>query len=153
MPQYDEKHVKICGGLVVWDGITRPETLDDNSGQKWNVKLVIPPTSPDVSLFDQLARAELMNSEYKGALPNGGLWPISPTKPGEFGGGFDNWAVINCTTYKSPDVYDENGQLLQPMQYGQLMYPGQRIDVLVHCKAYNNKSKGIACCCAGGCWP
>jgi hypothetical protein len=45
----------------------------------------------------------------------------------------------------TPDVFDERGQKLNPMQYGQLIYSGQKVNAIVTCRAYNNKSRGIKC--------
>ena len=47
MPQFDEKHVKICGCYVVWDGITRPDTGPDNK-PKYSLKVVADPVDPSV---------------------------------------------------------------------------------------------------------
>ena len=62
MPQFDENHVKLCGGTVVWDGVTRPETVTQgkNAGKpKWTLKVLFPPNNPDLLLYDQLANKTL----------------------------------------------------------------------------------------------
>ena len=35
MPQLDRDHVKLCGGVIVWDSVTRPEIIEqgDRAGQ------------------------------------------------------------------------------------------------------------------------
>jgi hypothetical protein len=139
----DDKHVKIVGCTVVWDSITRPE-VNDGGNTRWGVKVVVNPASPDIALLKQLADRELAESEFRGVLPNGGLMPIGTAGPQEFNGLFNGYAVLNCTTFRAPEVFDENGQRLDPMQYGSLLYSGQKVDVVVHCNAYNNKSKGVA---------
>lgn len=148
MPLYEQTKVLIKGVTIVWDGITRPEMLEAANGQppgqKWNVKVVVPPNSPDLPLLSQLVNEELAAGEFRGQMPNGGIFPIGTAGPQEFGGGFAGWAVLNCTTYRQPQVFDEAGAVMQPMQYAQAIFPGQSIDVLVHCKTYNNKSKGVA---------
>ena len=145
MPLFDETHVKIEGGIVVWDGMNRLEAPNDNGHTKRSLKIVINPNNPDIGLLQQLANNELQSCEFKGILPNGGLMPIGTAGPLEFNGMYPGWAVVNCSTFRMPDVYDEQGQQMNdPMQYLSTIYPGQIVDVLVHCKSYNQKSKGIA---------
>jgi len=145
MPQFDETHVKIQGCIVVWDGMNRVEAPNDNGNIKRSLKVVIDPNNPDIGLLQQLANNELQASEFKGILPQGGLMPIGTARPDEFNGMYPGWAVVNCSTFKMPDVYNEQGQMMtDPMQYLPTVFPGQIVDVLVHCKAYNQKSKGVA---------
>lgn len=139
----DQDHVKLVGCTVVWDGVTRPET-NDSGVKKWNLKVVINPTSPDVMLLNQLASAKLASSEFRGVLPAGGWMPVGTAAATEFGGMFTGWAVVNAKTQRPPNVFSEDGSPLDPMQYGPLLYPGQRVDVVVSLYAYNNMSKGIA---------
>ena len=144
MPQFDEKHVKINGCFLVWDGITRPDKNQDGS-PKYSLKVVVPPNSPDMQLYSQLATQALQESKWKGVLPAGARMPIGQAQPTEFNGMFNGFAVLNCNSQRLPDVYDEGGQLLEPMQYGQLLYGGQQVDVLVHCYEYDKAgNKGIA---------
>jgi len=140
----DEKHVKIHGCFVVWDGITRPDTGPDNK-PKYSLKVVVNPNSPDLAEFQQLANASLQQSKFKGVLPQGGRMPVGQAMPTEFNGMFNGWAVLNCNSQRLPDVYDENGQRLDPLQYGQLLYGGQQVDTLVHCYEYDKAgNRGIA---------
>jgi len=144
MPVIDEKHVKIVGCYVVWDGVTRPDTGPDNK-PKYSLKVVCQPNSPDIGAFSQLTNAALHQSKFQGVLPQGGRMPIGQATPDEFNGLYNGWAVLNCNTQRVPDVYDENGQRLDPMQYGNLLYGGQQVDVLVHCYEYDKAgNKGIA---------
>ena len=143
MPMHDNDHVRIDGAFVVWDGITRPEAKDDG-GFRWNVKIVAPPNHPDVALLQQVADAELLAGDFRGTLPNGGMMPVGIAGPTEFNGLYPGWSVVNCSTYRAPQVFDEAGAPLDAMQYGALMYGGQKVNVLVHCKTYNNVSKGVA---------
>lgn len=141
---FDDKHVKIHGAFVVWDGVTRPDTSPDGK-PKYSLKVVVPPTSQDLPDFDSLANRTLMESEFKGTLPAGGRMPRGEALANEFNGQFTGWAVLNCNSQRIPDVYDENGQRLDPMQYGPLLYGGQKVDVLVHCYAYNKAgNRGVA---------
>lgn len=149
MPQFDEKHVKLCGGIVVWDGVTRPEVVQQGAkagSNKWSLKVVFEPHNQDVALFDQLANQALAESKWRGQLPGGGRMPISIAQAHEFGGNFAGWPVISFkTTLKAPDVYDENGAPVDPMQLAQLLYTGQKVDVLAHCYEYDAAgNKGIS---------
>jgi len=144
MPQFDDTHVKILGCFVVWDGITRPDKNQDGS-PKYSLKVVCNPNSPDLALFQSLANTSLQQSKFQGVLPQGGRMPIGQAMPTEFNGMYNGWAVLNCNTQRLPDVYDENGQRLDPMQYGQALYGGQQVDVLLHCYEYDKAgNKGIA---------
>jgi len=143
MPQLDETHVQINDCTIVWDAITRPEE-NDGGNMRWGVKVVIHPQNPDLVLAHQLAAKCLNESEFKGQLPNGGIYPISEAGPSEFNGLFTGFAVINASTFKIPNVHGQTGAILQPMQYGNLLYAGQSINIVVNASAYNNKSKGIA---------
>jgi hypothetical protein len=70
--------------------------------------------------------------------------PVGTATAQEFGGMFTGWAVVNAKTQRPPNVFDEHGAPMDPVHYGPLLYPGQRVDVVVSLYAYNNKSKGIA---------
>jgi hypothetical protein len=141
MPQFDERHVKLCGGIVVWDGVTQPETItvgQKAGGQKWTLKVVFEPHNPDIALFNQLAQAELMKSKWRGTLPAGGRMPVGTVQPGEFNEQFPGWAVISFkTSLKVPDVYDEHGAPVDPMKFSHVIYTGQKVDVLAHCYEYD----------------
>ena len=155
MPQIDNDHVKLCGGIIVWDGVSRPEQTQ-YEGQapktKYTLKVVFPPTCPDLAIFDRLASTALLNSEFKGTLPHGGRMPISPVQPGEFNDLFRGWYVISFkTVLKCPDIYAMNpdgvtGQQVTDFhQWSPRVYAGQQVDVLAHCYPYNSKgNKGIA---------
>ncbi len=148
MPLYTDPNgktaLKICGAIVVWDAITRPE-INDSGKQKWALKVVVNPNDPDLQLLNNLANECLQESPFKGVLPQGGRMPIGTAGPAEFNGLFPGWAVLNPGTYRTPMVYDENGQVLDPMAYGNMLYSGQQVDIVVHCYHYDNKAKGVAC--------
>ena len=151
MPSFDENHVKLCGGIVVWDGVTQPETQQQgkNAGKlKWTLKVVFPPNCPDLGLYDQLANKKLQESPFRGVLPAGGRMPINQVGPTEFNGMFPGWFCISFkTTLRAPEIYDDSGtgQQLDPMQFGQVVFPGQSVDVLAHCYDYDNAgNKGIS---------
>lgn len=149
MPRFDDNHVKLCGGTVVWEGVTRPEIsqVGANAGKpKWTLKVVFPPHCPDIALFEQLAAQALQQSKWRGQLPAGGRMPVGTVQPGEFGDAFPGWRVISFkTSLRQPDVYDENGAPVDAMRLAQVVYGGQRVDVLGHCYEYDQAgNKGIS---------
>ncbi len=149
MPQHDQDHVILTGGVLVWDGINNPETITqgDNTGkQKWALKAVFPPNCPDLQPFDQLATRCLQESEFRGQLPQGGRMPIGQVGQNEFNGMFPGWHCISFKSFRSPpDVWDDNGNMLEPMQYRSLLYGGQQVEVLASCYAYNKAgNRGVA---------
>lgn len=146
MPKFDDKHTKICGCTVVWDGITRPGKAPDTGAPAYSLKVVVDPNNPDLPLHQQVAQQCLLESKWRGQFPQGGGWAIGQVKPGEFNDMFPGWIVLNCKSRRLPDVYNEQGQRLDPMQYGALLYGGQKVDVLVHCYEYGPVSgnQGIA---------
>lgn len=142
--QLDDKHVLVEGATIVWDAITRPEQRDDGS-KSHKLKVVIPAGNPAIAEIEQMAQQCLAESKWRGNLPNGANWAISPVQPGEYNNQFAGGYVINPSSNRVPDIYDEAGQMLaDPMQYGQLIYQGQMVSVIVHSWCYDNKSKGIA---------
>ena len=141
---FDEKHVKIHGCFIVWDGITRPEPGHDGK-PKYSLKVVVNPNNPDLADMNNLANTTLQTSKFRGQLPGGGRMPIGQARADEFNNLYPGWVVLGCNTQRLPDVYDENGGKLDPMQYGQQLFGAQQVDVLVHCYEYDAKgNKGIA---------
>ena len=132
------------GAIIVWDGVSGGPEKNDGGNDRWNIKVVLPPNHPDVAILNQLANDELQRSEFKGVLPQGGIMPVATVGPAEFNGLYPGWSCVNCSTFKHPQVFDENGQIMDPMIYGAQVYSGQQVNVLVHCSAYNNKSRGVA---------
>jgi hypothetical protein len=140
----DEGYVKVCGCTIVWDGVTNPDA-DQNGQPKYKLKLAAPAGSPDIALLEQLVNRTLqMSQKFNGVLPAGGRMPLTPVQPGEFNNLLNGYVQFNAKTGKLPDVYSETGQLLDIMQYGQQLYGGQIVDVLVHCYDYDSMgNKGI----------
>ena len=143
MPLYQDISVRIDDCVVVWDGITRPEAQDDG-GLKYTLKVAVPPNHPDIAILDQLGQTALQQSpDFRGQLPAGAHWVHKAAGANEFQGMFPGWTIVNGITYRMPDVMNEGGQPLDTMQFGRLMYSGQKVSLLVTAKAYNNKSKGV----------
>ena len=138
----DGKHCTIPG-VVVWDGITRPET-NDSGKLKHSCKIVIHPQIPEFADAWNLANQELINGEFKGQLPPGGRFAISDVMAGEFNDMFAGFKCMNAGTYNgAPQVFDINGQELNAQTYGQMLYPGAKVELLVNFYSYNNKAKGV----------
>ena len=143
MPQITEKHVKVCGGTIVWEQLVRPGMSSGDKTQ-WELGVVFPPHCPDLPLLEALANKALLESPFRGTLPAGGIMPGKVLGADVYDGKFNGWTKVSFkTVLKVPDVYDANGALMDPMQYGSLFYPGQTVDILTSCYDYNNKQKGI----------
>lgn len=152
MPKFDEKHVKLCGGTIIWEEITTPTIISKgkNTGkQKWAVKVAFSASCPDLPIFNALYDTTLLNSKWRGVLPENGNKPVVPIKPGELNDQFSGGSRINFKTLYMPKIFDENGQMLDVMQYGPLIYTGQKIDILASCYDFDEVSKGIAAGLAG----
>lgn len=147
MAVYNEgKHVLTCNGIVLWDGVTKPEKQDDGSF-KYSVKVAIPDMAPEKAELEQLATRTLNESDFKGVMPAGGNWPVLPIDMSKFSADaarLQGHISINAKSNYIPDVYDVNGNSLDAMAYGQMLYAGAIVQVLVGAYAFNNKSKGIA---------
>jgi len=147
MAFYNENTVLTSNGIILWNGITNPERKEDNL-LSYSVKIAIPANSVEKTELEQLAQKALTESaDFKGKLPNGGNWPVMDIDLTKFQADAARLAghvAINAKTGHAPKVYDQNGQKLDPMQYGQLLYAGAKVKLLVRAYAFNNKSKGIA---------
>ena len=144
----DEEHVLTCEGVIMWDGITQPETKDDGAIAH-SLKIAIAGASPERTELEALAQGTLAaHPVFKGVLPPGGEWPvrdIDMTKYAEDVAIMNGRIALNANTrLGAPPVYDVNGQVLSSMQYGQMLYPGATVKMIVHCYGFNNKSKGVA---------
>ena len=141
---HDEKHVITGNAVIMWDGITRPETKEGGAVVH-SLKIGLPNNDPTLGELNQLATTCLQDSKFKGALPPGGIWPFQVVDPTKFEGMLPGHTSINAKTYRgAPQVFNANGQILDPMVYNAMLYAGATIQALVHCYAYDDKSKGVA---------
>jgi len=142
------KNVITCPGIILWDGITQPDTDEKTGAVSHNLKIAIPETAPEKAELEQLANSTLAASEFKGQFPAGGNWPIMPIDVSKLGDSVPlmagRVAISAKTRLGIPPVYDAAGQELQAMQFGRMIYPGAVVKLLVHCYAFNNKSRGLA---------
>lgn len=128
---------------ILWDGVTKPESLE-GGGQKHSLKVAQIASAPENGELQVILDRELQQGEFRGVLPPGGLPGISDIRPGEYGDMIPGHKVFNTVTYNGvPDVFDVNGQKLDPMQYGSMLYPGATVQLIVSARTYNNKSKGL----------
>lgn len=128
---------------VIWDGVTRPESLDDG-GKKYSLKVAQLASNPENGELATILDRELKSCEFRGVLPPGGIAGMGETRPGEFGDMIPGHKVFNSVTYSNPpDVYDVNGQKLDPMQYSAMLYAGATVQLILSARSYNNKSKGL----------
>lgn len=143
----DGKHFTIKG-VVVWDGITNPDTDNAVGKPKWSCKIVIDPNTPELAEAQQIATNELNEGKFKGVMPHGGLWIIAPVQETDkfnIDGMFNGFMWMNSGTYQGqPQIFDQNGQLLHASQIPQFIYPGAVVEFLCNCYTYDNKSKGVA---------
>lgn len=146
MAKIDEKRVLAKGAVIVWEGITRPDTTPQGD-IKHNLKVALRPGSPEIAELQALATAALVaNSEMQGTLPPGGNWPLIVLEAGEK----TDPTTVGFTAFNAktglgaPQVFDVNGQLLNAMQYGSMLYAGAIVDILVSAYSFTNKSKGVA---------
>jgi len=143
MSFYNEKYVRTGNAVIVWDGITRPETNDSNK-LVHSLKVAMAPGSSEIPELEQLANMSLTASKFNGVLPPGGNWPTKVIGVGEIDPAVQGYTSFSAKTYNgAPQVFDANGQLLSPMQYGAMLYPGTIVQVLIHAYDYDNKQKGV----------
>lgn len=148
MAWHDDKHVITGEGIILWDGITRPENNDDGSVSH-SIKIAIVENSAEKQEIEQLAYNTLQASEFKGQFPPGGNWPVMAVDVQKLGADaaplMQGRVAINAKTRNgAPQVFDTNGNSLNAMQYGQMLYLGAIVRLLVHCYAFNNRAKGLA---------
>lgn len=143
MAFYNDNYVITGPCRVVWDGITGPEQMDDGT-MKYSIKVAQLASAPETVELQTILDRELSSGQFRGVLPPGALPGISDVRPGEFGDMLPGHKVFNTVTYKTaPDVYDVNGQKLDPMQYSAMLYAGATVQLIVAARTYNNVSKGL----------
>lgn len=147
MSRYGDKNV-IARGVILWDGVTRPEQKDDGKGGKrtqFSLKIALLTSQPEVGEITAICTDALnADTTFKGRLPQGGCWPLIPIDAMQFEGRLPQHVAFSCKTYRTPQVFDINKQEIAPMIYGPMLYPGCVVDVLVSAFAFSNVSKGIA---------
>lgn len=145
MAFHDDKHVISMEGVVIWDGLTKPDPIESDPGNfSHNLRIAFKAGCPEQAELEQLVQAALAASqEFKGVMPHGGNHPISAIDPSKFPELPGYLAFSAGTRLGAPAVFDMNGAELQPMQYGRMIYNGTIVRILVHAYAYSNKQKGV----------
>ncbi len=139
-----DKHVITCAAIVLWDGITKPETKD-NGNISHNLRLAIPNHAPELAELRMLSNNALRESKWKGVMPAGGNDPLMEADVEKFGPMLAGHTAFSCNTQRGiPPILDLNGAELSAMQFGRCFYPGAKVAVYVHAYDYDNKQKGIA---------
>lgn len=142
----DGKHVVTGNAVVIWDGVTRPETKDGNIIH--SLKVALAPGSPEIAELQALVQETLVGSKFKGVLPPGGRLPFmvaggdKPSPDPQVNG----YTMINAKTRTgAPTVHDINGIVLNPMTYAAMLYAGAIVRIIVHAFVYDsNGNQGIA---------
>lgn len=137
----------VITGPILWNGIAEPNQNDDGSISH-NLRIAIVENSVENQEIEQLATAALVASPFKGVLPVNGNWPTNALDLSKFGDSAPMLAghlgIAASTRNGIPPVYDANGNLLNAMQYNQMLYCGAIVELLIHFYDYDNKKKGIA---------
>lgn len=138
-----------CAAAIIWDGITRPETMKNNIALAkpiYSLKVAFNPATPETAEINALVQATLVASEFKGVMPHNGDHPVKQCDPSLAEGKLAGLVSINAKTRNgAPKVFDLNGQPLEPMVYGPMMYPGALVKLLVTAYPFNKDgNKGVA---------
>lgn len=134
---------------IIWDGITRPETMKNNLPLPkpiYSLKVAGSPQAPWLADINALVQATLIASEFKGVMPHNGDHPVKQCDPTLAEGKLAGLISINAKTRNgAPKVFDMAGALLEPMVYGPMMYPGCLVKLLVTAYPFNKEgNKGVA---------
>lgn len=146
--RYGQGNVITGLGIVMWDGVTRPEEKDDGKGgkrQQWSLKVALLASAPEIAELTAIATEALQgDAKFKGQLPPGGVWPIMQVNPADFEGKLPSHVAFNAKSFRIPQVFGIDNKELPPIAYQNMLYPGATVRVVIHAYAFDNKSKGIA---------
>jgi len=134
---------------IIWDGITRPETMKNGIALPkpiYSLKVAGSPQAPWLADINALVQATLVASEFKGVMPHNGDHPVKQCDPTLAEGKLAGLISINAKTRNgAPKVFDAAGALMEPMVYGPMMYPGCLVKLLVTAYPFNKEgNKGVA---------
>lgn len=141
----DDSHVITCTGVVIWNGLTKPDINEKTGNKSWNLRIAVDPASPEVAELKQLHQKALRDSNKPGVtVARPGNDPISAIEAAKFPELPAHWVCFSAGTIQgAPDVMDINGADLDPMTYGPQIYNGTKVRLLVHAYAYENVQKGV----------
>ena len=134
---------------IIWDGITRPETMKNGIALPkpiYSLKVAGNPQAPWLADINALVQATLVASEFKGVMPHNGDHPVKQCDPTLAEGKLAGLISINAKTRNgAPKVFDAAGAPMEPMVYGPMMYPGCLVKLLVTAYPFNKEgNKGVA---------
>lgn len=132
--------------VIIWNGLTKPDTVSSDKGdyQSWNLRVASPAHAPEMAELEALRQKALREStkkEVSVSVP--GNNPVSDIDASKFPELPGHKAFSASTKMGAPDVFDVNGNLLSPMEYGPMIYNGCVVRLMVDAYAYANKQKGI----------
>jgi hypothetical protein len=136
MPKLNDLQVVTDDVIVIWDGLTNPETNQQGKVQH-HLSVAFQANSPVHAELEQLLQSELLTGDFKGNLPAGAKWGIADvdtSKIPELAG----WKKANIGTYTGqPTCVDENGQKINPTMLAGLLRAGSRVKLIAHAYTYN----------------
>ncbi len=140
----DKEHVMTMNGVVIWDGLTKPDTNESDGSLSWNLRIAVDPNAPEIAELNALVAETLRTSNKKGVNPQTpGNHPISAIDVSKFPELPGRVCFSAGTRQGQPPVYDVNGAQLNPMTFGPMIYNGAIVQLLVHAYPYENKQKGV----------
>lgn len=135
----DNGSVRTDTCVVLWDGITRPEaveaTADKPAGQKFTLKLAF---APDSATYAELYQASntATKQKYPTGVPRGFEEAFRNADVPELPG----YLAVNAATFATPpEVYDMQGRLLSPADYGRMFYAGAKVQAVLTPRVYDAK--------------
>ena len=132
--------------VIIWNGLTKPDTVKSEKGDylSWNLRVAMPSHAPEFAELEALRQKGLRESNKKEvSVASPGNNPVSDIDLAKFPELQGHKAFSASTTTGAPEVYDAHGNILSPMEYGPMIYNGCIVRLMVNSYAYANKQKGI----------
>ena len=135
----DNGAVRTDDCVVLWDGITRPETVeataDKPASLKYTLKLAFPPDSSTYAELHHVSEAAT-KAKYPMGVPKGFEGAFRPADVAELPG----YMAVNAVTFATPpEVYDLSGRLLSPADYQRMFYAGCKVKAVLQPRVYDAK--------------
>lgn len=140
------KSVLTGNAVIIWNGLTKPDTVTSEKGDylSWNLRVAMLAHAPEHVELQELVKIGLKNSIKKNvSVASPGNNPVSDIDLAKFPELPGHKVFSASTTTGAPEVYDVHGNLLSPMEYGPLIYNGCVVRLMVDSYAYDTKQKGI----------
>ena len=135
----DNGSVRTDTCVVLWDGITRPEAVeafaDKPACQKFTLKLAFAPDSSTYAELHQVSQTATAQ-KYPTGVPRGFEEAFRNADVPELPG----YLAISAATFATPpEVYDIQGRLLSPAEYGRMFYAGAKVQTVLTPRVYDAK--------------